>query len=181
MDKLKSNLIFQFIFLALLIAINGYNFIYLPYQDKHNILTAPYGTSANAFRLKWHVPVIEKDMEAVGHYNTSASNKWQTTDQFPGNGKVLHIYKMVDANLETLQPEQETDAFRRKINDSVFEQLTVTHTFKADTLYKTAGWLFLVHDTGFYNYDNHERDLDGHGVDSVAKKWGLNDLVNGKR
>ena len=180
MDRLKFNPFFQIVFLGLLASLNGYTFIYRPYKNKQDILKAPYGIAANPLRAKLQLPLIENDMTACYPYNNSGSNRWEAAHQNPGKGQIIHIYKTVDADNQTFKIEQETDAFRRKINDSVFQQLTITTIFKADTVLKKEGWLFYWHNTGYYGYNNEEKDLDSHGVDSVASSWRLRYFMKGR-
>jgi len=177
MGKSKFIRIFRTTLFIILLLIIVYKDLIAPYISEHNILNSFYGINANPLRTKLNIPIIEKNMISRFNYDKDyAENRWDAINAFPNNNEPLHIYKSVDADIKTQKLTEETDGFRQKVRDSIFQQFEITFKFRGDTIFKREGRLVYVHNTNYYGYDSKDTDLNDHGIDSVAKEWQLNHL-----
>jgi hypothetical protein len=183
MFKSKRNPTLWQLFFGLLMLWNVYFYFYKPLKSKHEILKVPYGILSNPLRIKLRIPIIDNNMSPVYEYKKSdASNRWVSSNEFPEYGALSHPFKNVDADLKTLRLKEEWDSYRRKINDSIFQQINIFSKIIGDTISKRDGSLFYVHRVKRLLNSPYEKkiDLNEHGVDSVAKKWHLDYLIKDK-
>ncbi|BAU55500.1 hypothetical protein [Mucilaginibacter gotjawali] len=188
MVKPKTYRILGVVFFGLFNIYNLYAFLYVPYKSDQDILKVSYGIKSNPLRKKLNIPVIEGDMSPIYRYHQFyASNRWESGNEYPVNGVIAHPYKFVDADRKTLRLKEEGDSYRRRINDTIFQQINIDSEIIGDTISKRHGLLFYMHKSNLLldtfvlvKPYNKELKLDERGVDSVAKKWHLDYLVKEK-
>jgi hypothetical protein len=183
MFKSKSYRVVRLILFCMLLLFYFYSYVYKPYNSKQEILNASYGIRSNHLRVKLKIPIIDSDMSPIYEYKKSDDgNRWESSNEFPDYGVISHPFKNVDADSTTLRLEEETDSFRRKINDSIFQQVNIYSKISGDTISKRDGLLFYVRKVKWLLDSPYDKKikLDEHGIDSVTQKWHLSHLIKGK-
>ena len=180
MAKTKLKRIINLLPFSLVVLFLSYEYIYSPLYNRHEILKSSYGVKANPLRVKYNIPIIEKDMSPRDDYNNSG-NRWLVSNEYPGNDQILHIYKFVNTDKNSQKITEESDAYRRKINDTVFQEVIIAFKFKNDKPYVSNGLLTYIYRPPHYlDHDAKGKYFDAHGIDSVAKKWHLDYLIKEK-
>ncbi|MBV8389342.1 MAG: hypothetical protein JO080_06050 [Mucilaginibacter sp.] len=165
----------------LIIILGGIIILYLSYIliNRQLVLNSSYGVKANPLRKRLRVPIIEENMRSHDTYS-KFGNRWWVADEYPDYGKISHIFKYVRVDRNSFKIREEEDAFSRRINDSVFQELILGFKFVGDTVTRENGLFVLRQNTESLNYDAKEKVLDSHAIDSIAVQWHLNSLLKGK-
>jgi len=149
------------------------------YINKERISGSSFGVKSNSLRKKLNIPIIEEDMAPHDRYDKSG-NRWLVKNEYPGYGLISHIYKFVEVDPNTLKIQKESDAFRRKVNDTVFEELVLAFNFQSDTVNNRRGAIFYLHNTDYLDYARKDKYFNSLGIDSIAADWHLEYLIKGK-
>lgn len=151
--------------LLCLIVYYGFNFFY----NKYKISKLHFGVKANPLRTKLYVPIIDDYMKANKFYSGS---RWESKADLPKDDKVLNVWKIIIPLSDTAGLFEESDAFRKKFNDSLFYQLNIISNISGDTIANRKGSLFFYNKNSLFNMD-----LNEYKIDSIANSWGLTYLV----
>ena len=104
---------------------------------------------------------------------TLSDTRWHTSPKYPKDTKVLHAWKTIIAGGSTLTFE--SDAFRKRIDDTLFYQLNIDSKLRKDSTVTVTGLVFYVMENESksisLDFDNQYKSLDSLGVDSVKKSW----------
>lgn len=135
--------------------------------------TTHYGVKANELRKKLHIPLIDGDMYEKTDYNGNG-NRWNNKRKEPKGSEVLHTWKNIIPLTEKAGLNLETDAYQKKVNDTLIYQLEIESRVLGDTAATRTGRLFPLEKMPEYI------ELNDQQVDSVARLWGLTELVRNK-
>jgi hypothetical protein len=141
------------------------------FNNKHQISKLHYGAKANALRERLFIPIIEDNMKPDRYNKAIAGLRWKAKRELPSDSEILHAWKIVTPLSETAGLYQESDALRKKYNDSLYYQLNIYSEITGDTTAKRNGSLFFYGKPGVF-----EQKLDDDQIDSVAQSWGLSFL-----
>ncbi|MCX6316262.1 MAG: hypothetical protein NTW29_03170 [Bacteroidetes bacterium] len=129
---------------------------------------------SNELRRRFHIPIIEAVMTQDESADLS-DTRWATSPKFPRDTNVLHVWKAITAGRSILTFE--SDAFRKRIDDTLFYQLNVDSKFRKDSTVTVTGLVFYVMENESkslsLDFDKKYKPLDSLGVDSVKKSWKL--------
>lgn len=157
--------------LLLFIAYLVFDFFY----NRHRISNLHYGIKANDLRVRLHIPIIDDYMKAKNNYKAFLGNRWESGNDLPKDQEPLHVWKTVTPFTDTTGLYDEMDAYRKKLNDTLYFQMNIYSKIQGDTQATRYGKLF------FYNYNKMlDIDLNDIQIDSVSKSWGLKYLVRGR-
>jgi hypothetical protein len=146
--------------------------VYRYFENRHKISDLHYGTKANLLRERLHVPLIDDDMKPDNYNEAISGLRWKAKKELPSGSEVLHVWKNAVPFSDKAGLYEEMDAFRKRYNDSLYYQLNINSVIIGDTAAKRSGKLFYFDRVGLL-----DQDLTDHQVDSVAKSWGMVDLV----
>jgi hypothetical protein len=124
-----------------------------------------FGKEANEIRSKLNIPIIQDNMESKRLYN---GQRWDSPIKFPNDREALHLWKIVTLPKYFGSIYEEKDAFRKKFNDTLYQQLNIYNGISCDTIVKRQGNLFFV---GKVEYP--KKHLNAVQVDSVLISWGV--------
>lgn len=137
--------------------------------------TAHYGVKANELRKKLQLPLIDEDMYEKTDYAGNGS-RWNNKRKEPKDNEVLHAWKNIIPLNEKSGLDKEYDAYKRIINDTLY-QLNIDAKVVGDTAVIRQGTLYRENSPGVATPITNLTDLQ---VDSLAKLWGLTELVRYK-
>jgi hypothetical protein len=104
-----------------------------------------------------------------------SDSRWQTSPKYPTDTIPLHAWKTIVVGRSILTFE--TDAFRKKIDDTLFYQLNIDSKIHKDSSVTVSGLVFYIMENESksisLDFDNQYKSLDSLGVDSVKKRWKL--------
>lgn len=145
------------------------------FYNRHRISNLHYGVNANDLRVRLHIPIIDDYMKARNKYNAFSGNRWESGKALPKDQEPLHVWKTVTPLTDTSGLYDEMDAYRKKLNDTLYFQMNIYSKVQGDTQATRHGKLF------FHNYNKLlDIDLTDIQIDSVSKSWGLKYLVRGR-
>jgi hypothetical protein len=142
---------------------------------RHRISNLHYGVKANDLRVRLHIPIIDDYMKAKNKYNAFFGNRWESGTDLPKDQEPMHVWKTVTPLTDTTGLNEEMDAYRKKLNDTLYFQMNIYSKVQGDTQVTRHGKLF---------YNNYNKlldiDLTDIQIDSVSISWRLKYLVRGK-
>ena len=166
MSKKIRLVIYAVLFVILLLNI-GYKF-----YNRNQLSELPYGTKANALRLKLRIPIIEEDLTPKYDFHEYKGNQWNSDREFPQKDEILHAWKSVIPGDDFVLNE-ETDAFRKYINDSLCQQLILKSTIDSDKKVTQVGTTFYLKGQSFKTIDTNKITHDSLAIRSILSDWGL--------
>ena len=129
---------------------------------------------SNSLRKIVHIPIIEDNM-TLDESAALSDSRWQTSIKYPTDTIPLHAWKTIVAGKSILTTE--TDAFRKRINDTLFYQLNIDSKIHKDSSVTVTGLVFYTMQNESKSisleFDNQYKKLDSREVDSVKKEWNL--------
>jgi hypothetical protein len=134
-------------------------------DEKRETNNLYFGTKANEIRTKFNIPIIEDDMISKSLYN---GHRWDSPGKFPNDREALHLWKIVTLPKYFGSIYEEKDAFRKKYNDTLYQQLNIFTRISCDTVVKSQGSLFFVDKADYPRINLNKAQLD-----SVAQSWGI--------
>lgn len=137
--------------------------------------TAHYGVKANELRKKLQLPLIDEDMYEKTDYAGNGS-RWNNKRKEPKGNEILHVWKNVIPKNDESGLFKEYDAYKRISNDTIY-QLNIVAEVVGDTAVIRQGTLYRENSPGVATPIADLTDLQ---VDSLAKLWGLKELVRNK-
>ncbi len=162
----------RFIIYGILLLILGANWGGKLYNN-HQIEQLPYGIKANPLRQQLHIPIIESEMEAKHRYDEFKGNQWLVSQEFPEKNEVLHIFKTVSTKPDQVLHE-ETDAYRRYIDDSTHQHLTINSLITNDSIVLQTGISFYIRNRSFEWVDRDKVTYTDSELAKTLKEWKLN-------
>ena len=152
--------------LLLIVGYYAYNFFY----KRNQLSKLHYGVKANTLRENLHIPIIDDYMKAK-EFGPPGS-RWESKEDLPEGNITLHVWKIITPLSDTAGLYEESDAFRKRFNDTLVYQLNIHSKISGDTMIIRKGQLF------FYNrLSLLDIDINDDKIDSVARAWGLTYLV----
>jgi len=140
--------------------------------SRWNKITVDNGRSNNAIRIKVHVPVIEEGMTQIYAPDSFLANHWKAADDSSTDDKPIHYSKNVTP-IDPLNKVIEKDLFKKRFNEEQYYKLYIKSMILDNNRSIREGLLTIG--DGAKNIN-----LNENGIDSVAKKWGLNYLIRDK-
>ena len=130
---------------------------------------------SNSLRKRFHLPTIDSNM-TLDESAVLFDSRWQASAKYPTDTIPLHAWKTIIVGRSYLTFE--SDAFRKRIDDTLFYQLNVDSRINKDSSVTVSGLVFYVMENESksisLDFDNNYKRLDSLGVDSVKKEWRLN-------
>src|SRR5688572_7080369 len=163
-----KKLILPALFLLLLIGYFTYNHFY----TRNKISNLHYGVRANPLRQRLYIPIIDEYMKPTKTYSGYPWSRWDSKQDLPSGNTILHVWKVLTPLSDTAGLFQESDAFRKRFNDSLVYQLNIHSKISGDTIANRKGQLFFYNRNSLFNID-----INDDKIDSVARTWGLTYLV----
>lgn len=139
------------------------------YRDYDLIRHSTYGPNWNPERIKRKIPLIEEDMRPSRHY-TELTNRWGTELYPSEHERLVHTWKKV--LVSSGRSNQEIDAFRYHINDTICHQLNLTSDILADSTL-ISGELFWVYSRSDKLSYAPRLQLTHMQIDSIKSVWGI--------
>ncbi len=132
-----------------------------------------YSKESNNLRKRFHIPTIENNM-TLDESAVVFDSRWHTQTKYPMDTVPLHAWKGIVPGSSIITSE--TDAFRKRIDDTLFYQLNIDSKILKDSSVTVTGLVFYImeNESKSINLDKQYQDLDSLGVDSVKKRWKLN-------
>lgn len=149
----------------LLLLVIGY-FISRFLYYKNQLSSLPYGVKANDLRQRLHIPIIDNYMKAEKF--GSIGSRWESKEDLPSGNNILHVWKVIIPLSDTAGLYEESDAFRKRFNDSLIYQLNIHSKIIGDTLATRKGKIFSLNQSSLFDLD-----LTDDKIDSVVNSWGL--------
>lgn len=132
------------------------------------------GKASNDLRMRFGIPLIDSNLVSNDTISTVYS-RWFSVNEFPAGNEVLHTWKTISTTSGSSIITTEDDAFRKRINDSLFYQLDINSVLGIDSSLATTGTIFEVtkneNTSGSKKTDKQYKQLDKPGIDSVMKSW----------
>jgi hypothetical protein len=105
-----------------------------------------------------------------------SDSRWQSPVKYPSDTIPLHAWKTITVGGSFITFE--SDAFRKRIDDTLFYQLNIQSKFHKDSSVTVIGLVFYVMEnerkSASFEFDSEYIKLDSLGVDSVKKAWKIN-------
>jgi hypothetical protein len=105
-----------------------------------------------------------------------SDSRWETSPKYPSDTLPLHAWKTISVVNSILTFE--SDAFRKKIDDTLFYQLSIYSKLHKDSSKTTTGLIFYIMENESKSlspeFEKNYKSLDSRGVDSVKERWNLN-------
>lgn len=162
------------IYVILLLALAGSLVVYKVFFGKENEKKYLPGKSSNSLRQRFSIPVIEGNM-VCNDSNELYYNRWYSPQEFPAGPEVVHAWKTVSTAVSKSIITSEDDAFRKRINDTLFYQLNINSVLLNDSSASKTGQVFFVlkkeNESADKKFDKHIHNLNGPGIDSVFRSW----------
>src|SRR5262245_57959987 len=116
---------------VLILLVIGY-FLFRFFYYKDQISKLHYGVKANGLRQKLYIPIIDNYMKAMRF--GPIGSRWESKEELPTGNNILHVWKMITPLSDTAGLYQESDAFRKRFNDSLVYQLNIYSHIIGDSL-----------------------------------------------
>ena len=129
---------------------------------------------SNELRKKNHIPIIGDDMACRDSTDLDFSY-WAAKQKYPTDTIILHAWKTITPGYSILSLE--SDAFRKRIDDTLFYQLNITSKIKKDSSASIDAMLLYILENESKSlsieFDNKYKKLNRSELDSIIQKWGL--------
>ena len=129
---------------------------------------------SNVLRKKFHIPIIGDDMtcrDSTDFYFIY----WAAKQKYPADTNILHAWKTITPGHSILSLE--SDAFRKRIDDTLLYQLNITSKIKKDSSMSIDAMLFYILENESKSlsieFDNQYKNLSRSELDSIIQQWGL--------
>jgi hypothetical protein len=159
----------KYIPVILLLLIVGY-YVYNFFYKRNQLSKLHYGVKANSLREILYIPIIDDYMKATE--SGPPGSRWESKGDLPKGNTALHVWKTITPLSDTAGLYEESDAFRKRFNDSLVYQLNINSKISGDTIANRKGQLF------FYSRSSLPAiDINDDKIDSIARSWGLTYLI----
>lgn len=127
---------------------------------------------SNSLRKRLHIPIIEENM-VISDSTDFFRSYWSTAHKYPLDSLPLHVWKVIIPGRSVLSFE--SDAFRKRIDDTLLFQLNIDSKLYRDSSVTITGSVFYTQTSEqksiSLEFDKKYVRLDSMGVDSVKKSW----------
>lgn len=120
---------------------------------------------SNSLRKRFEIPIIEDNMK-VADPTESFRCKWTTSEQYRSDTIPLHVWKVIVPGKSVLSLE--SDAFRKRIDDTLLYQLNIESKIHKDSSVTITGFLFYTHTN---DRKSRSPDFDMHGKSLDEKEF----------
>jgi hypothetical protein len=127
---------------------------------------------SNILRKRFSLPAIDSNM-TLDESAFASDSRWQSPVKYPSDTIPLHAWKTITVGRSFITSE--SDAFRKRIDDTLFYQLNIYSKVLNDSSVTITGLVFYVMEnesrSTSFDFDKKYMKLDNLGVDSVKKAW----------